>query len=138
MLYAITWIIVTSLLALWSLTVWALHTVALWVVSNAGAYSGAATGLETLRLPQWLTSWVPPEVAQPFTEMLSDLVPLADSLLQSVPALAGGVSMGLWVLWAIGAALLVLMGVVVHGLTAIWRRKVGGSGLPTSRAVMSS
>jgi hypothetical protein len=126
MLYAITWTIVTALLALWSLAAWALHTVALWAVSNVGAYSVAAAGVETLRLPQWLASWVPPEVAQPFTAMLSALLPMADSLLQSVPALAGGVSMGLWVLWAVGAALLVFMGVVVHGLTAIWRRKVGG------------
>lgn len=137
MLYAVTWIIVTSLLALWSLAVWALHAVALWAFSNAGAFSDAAAGVGTLRLPQWLDSWVPPELAQPFTAMLSNLVPLVDSLLHSVPALAGGVSVGLWVLWAVGAALLVLMGVVVHGLTAIWRRKVGGGGLPISRAVMS-
>jgi hypothetical protein len=138
MLYAISWIIVASLLALWSLAVWALHTVAVWAVSSAGALSGAAAGVETLRLPHWLASWAPPEVAQTITAMLSDLEPLVDSLLHSVPALAGGVSTGLWLLWAVGAALLVLVGVVAHGLTAIWRRKAGGGGLPPSRAVMSS
>ena len=66
MFYAISWFAVFVLLALWSLAAWALHAVAVWTVSNAGAWSGAASdaasGIGELRLPQWLAPWVPPEV----------------------------------------------------------------------------
>ena len=44
MFYAISWFAVLSLLALWSLAAWALHAVAVWTVSNAGALTGAASG----------------------------------------------------------------------------------------------
>lgn len=135
MFYAIIWIIVASLLALWSLAAWALHAVGVWTVSNAGALSGAATGVESLRLPQRLAPWVPPEVAQSFATMLADLAPLVDSLLQSVPAVAGGVSVAVWVLWGIGAVLLIALGAVLHVLIAMWRRKSGGGTPPTGRVV---
>jgi len=75
MFYVISWFAVLSLLALWSLAAWALHAVAVWTVSNAGALTGAASGATAgvagLRLPDWLAPWVPPEVAQAMTSLLS-------------------------------------------------------------------
>lgn len=135
MLYALSWFVIFSLLALWSLAAWALHAVAVWTVSNAGTLTGAASGVEGLRLPDWLALWVPPEIAQAMTSVLSGLAPVVESLLQAAPALAGGLTMATWVIWGLGSALLVLLGAALHLLVAIWRRRGGGSGAQAARQV---
>jgi hypothetical protein len=130
MLYALSWFVIFSLLALWSLAAWAANAVAAWTVSNAGALtdaaSGATSGIQGLRLPEWLAPWMPPEIAQAMTSLLSGLAPVVESLLQSAPALAGGLTIAAWVIWGLGSALLVLLGAGLHLLIAIWRRRGGG------------
>ena len=126
MFYALSWFVVAALLALWSFAAWALNAVAVWTVSNAGGLSGAASGVGTLRLPDWLAPWVPPEIAQWASQMLAGLGPVVDGLLQAAPALAGGVTVATWVVWGFGSVLLVLMGVGLHLLIALWRHR-GGS-----------
>lgn len=128
MFYALSWFVVLSLLALWSLTAWALHAVAVWSVSNVGALSGAASGAGTLSLPGWLPPWVPPELVQAITQSLAALGPWVESLLQATPSLAGGLTVATWVVWGIGSVLLVLLGTGLHLLIARWRRRGGGSG----------
>ena len=127
MLYALSWLFVVALLALWSLAAWALHAVAVWTVSNAGTLTGAASGASTMALPDWLAPWVPPGVAQWASQTMGSLSPFIDSLLQAAPALAGGVTVSTWVIWGIGSALLVLLGAGLHLLIALLRRG-GGSG----------
>jgi len=127
-LYALSWFFVFSLFALWSLTAWAMHAVAVWTVSNAGALTGVASDVEGLRLPEWLVPWVPPEIAQAMTSLLSGFAPVVESLLQTAPALAGGLTMATWVVWGLGSALLLLLGAGLHLLIAMWRRHGGGSG----------
>ena len=127
MLYALSWFAVFTSLALWSLAAWALHAVAVWTVSNAGALTGVASGASTLDLPNWLAPWVPPEVAQWGSQVLAGLAPFIDSLLQTAPALAGGLTVATWVVWGVGSVLLVLLGAGLHLLIALWRRG-GGSG----------
>ena len=134
MIYALSWFVVASLLALWSLAAWALHGVAVWTVSNAGALSGAAAGTGAINLPDWLAPWVPPQVAQWASQTLAGLGPVIDSLLQSAPALAGGVTVGTWVLWGVGSMLLVLLGVGLHLLIALWRRHHGAKSGSTAGA----
>ena len=128
MFYAVSWLVVTALLALWSLGAWGLHGVAVWAVSSAGALSGAASGAGTVVLPDILAPWVPPALAQALTQLMSGLVPWIDSLLQAAPALAGGLTVLAWAVWGLGAVLLVLMGVAFHVLIALWRRGSGGTG----------
>lgn len=135
MLYALTWLLVFSLLALWSLAAWAMHSVAVWAVSNAGAMTGAASGVEGLRLQEWLTPWVPPEITQPMTLLLSGLAQIFESLLQTMPALAGGLTIATWVIWGLGSVLLVVLGAGLHLLVAMWRRRDGGSGPQSARQV---
>lgn len=132
MFYALSWFVVAALIALWSLAAWALHAVAVWSVSNAGALSGAASGVGTIRLPDWLAPWVPPEIAQSVSALLAGLGPVVDSLLQAAPALAGGVTVATWVVWGIGSALLVLLGVGLHLLIALWRRRGGSRSGPNA------
>lgn len=127
MFYAFSWFVVAALLALWSLAAWALNAVAVWTLSNAGGLSGAASGVGTIRLPDWLAPWVPPEIAQSVSQMLASLGPVVDSLLQAAPTLAGGVTVATWVVWGIGSVMLVLLGAALHLVIALWRRR-GGSG----------
>ena len=83
MFYALSWFLVFGLFALWSLAAWAVHAVAMWSVSNAGALTGVTSGVDGLRLPEWLSPWVPPEVAQTMTSLLSGFAPVVESLLQT-------------------------------------------------------
>jgi len=110
MFYAISWFVVFGLLALWSLGVWAFHAAAVWAVFNAGALTGATSGVESLRLPDWLAPWVPLEIVPAVTSLLSGLVPVVEDLLQAAPSLAGGLSVATWVIWGLGSALLVQLG----------------------------
>lgn len=128
MFYALSWLLVFGLLALWSLAAWALHAVAVWSVSNAGVLTGVASGVESIRLPEWLAPWVPPEIAQAMTSLLSGFAPLVESLLQSLPALTGGLAMVAWAIWGLGTLLLLLLGAGLHLIIAIWRRHGGGGG----------
>jgi hypothetical protein len=132
--YAISWFLVFGLFALWSLATWAVQAVAVWTVSNASAMTGVASGVEDLRLPEWLAPWIPPEIAQAMTSLLSGFAPVVESMLQTAPALSGGLTMVTWVIWGLGSTLLVLLGAGLHLLIAMWRRRGGGSGpQPTSQ-----
>lgn len=132
MLYAISWLVVASLLALWSLFTWALHAVAVWAVSQAEALSGVASGTVSVSLPAWLAPWVPPGLTEALTHWASQVGPLLDSLLQAIPSLAGGLTVLAWVVWTLGAVLLMLTGAGLHGLIAWWRRKSVPRGLGLS------
>ena len=137
MFYALSWFAVLAVLALWSLAAWALHAVAVWTVSNAGALSGAAAGVGTLAVPDWLAPWVPPELAQWASQAMGALAPLIDSLMQAAPALAGGMTVATWVIWGIGSALLLLLGAGLHLLIALLRRSGGGAG-PSARSPLAA
>ena len=145
MFYALSWFVVFGLLALWSLGAWAFHAVAVWAVSNAGtltgaasdAVSGAVSGTEGLRLPEWLAPWMPPEAVQAMTSLLSGLAPAVEGLLQAAPSLAGGLSAATWVIWGLGSALLVLLGAGLHLLIALLRRRDRGSD-PKPRAPVTA
>ena len=134
MFYAISWFVVVALLALWSLAAWVLHAVGIWTVSNAGALSGAASGVGAIGLPEWLAPWVPQALSQGVTALLSGLGPVVDGLLQAAPALAGGVTVASWVVWGIGSVLLVLLGAALHLLIALWRRHGSGASGPNARS----
>lgn len=130
MFYAISWAVVFSLLTLWSLAAWALHGIAVWTVSQAGALTGAASGVESLRLPEWLAPWIPPETSQAITAWVVDLAPVVDSVLRAAPLLADGLTVVSWGVWGLGSAVLVLLGVGLHVLIAVWRGRGAGTGLP--------
>lgn len=116
MFYALSWFVVFSLLALWSLAAWAFHAVAVWAWSNSTALAGAATGAvsttEGLWIPAWLAPWLPQEAVQAMSAMLLGLAPAVQGLLQATPSLVGGLGVATWVIWGLGSMLLVLLGVV--------------------------
>lgn len=121
MFFALGWSVVLLLIALWSLAAWALHALAMWTVSNAGALSGAASGFGGFRLPEALVAWLPADAVQGLTLLLAGLGPMVDRLLQATPALAGGVTVASWVVWGLGSVVLLMLGAGLHGLVAMWR-----------------
>lgn len=132
MFYAIVWLTVLALLALWSGGLWAVDALAGW----SAAQAAGAGGLPALQLPAWLAPWVPPDVAAAVTAALADLAPWMDSLLGFLPAIAGGVTVLLWVLWAFGALLLLALGVALHLGIAVWRRRAAAARAKVSSADM--
>jgi hypothetical protein len=123
MFYAITWFVVLSLLALWSLAAWAFHAVAAWTVTNAGVLAGGAGVSMGWRLPDWLSPWVPAELAAALAATAQALAPAVKAMLDWAPSLAGVLSVGVWVIWAVGGALLVGLGILASGLIAVLRRR---------------
>jgi hypothetical protein len=128
--YALSWSVMFILLALWSLAAWAFHSIAAWTIASTGALAGGAGAIEGLRLPDWLAPWVPPELALAFTSTLSAFMPAIEAMLKQVPALAGGLSVAVWVVWAIGGVVLVVLGLVVTGLIAVLRRRASVLAVP--------
>ncbi len=135
MFYALSWFLVFSFFALWSLAAWVMHAVAVWTVSNASALTGVVPSVDGLRLPEWLAPWVPPEATLAMTALLSEFAPFVERLLQAAPALTGGLTVATWVIWGLGSVILVLLGAGIHVLIAMWRRNGSDSGPPPASQV---
>nr|WP_315489959.1 hypothetical protein [uncultured Rhodoferax sp.] len=123
MFYVLSWFVVFSLLALWSLVAWGFHAIATWLVSNAGALKSDSSEIMSLRVPEWLAPWVPPELTSALPAMVSAVTPAIDALLGFAPAMAGALTVAVWVIWAIGSMLLIVLGFVLSGLVALLRRR---------------
>jgi hypothetical protein len=126
MFYALSWLFVLGLLALWSLGAWALHAITLWSTSNVGALSGHAKAVEELNLPAWLAPWFPVEWVSAMKAMAAAMMPMVESVLAHAPDLGGGLSVVVWVLWGAGGLLLLLLGAALHAVIALLRRRTGG------------
>lgn len=138
MFYALSWFAVLSLLAMWSLAAWAFHAIATWTVANAGVLAGGSGATEGLRVPDWLAPWIPPEFTGALSSMVSALMPAIEAVLGWAPALAGGLSVAVWVVWGIGSGLLILLGVMLSGLIAVLGRRAAVSMTPYGRPVVES
>ena len=132
MFYALSWFVVLGLLALWSLGAWALHAITAWTVANAGALAGGSGVTQGLRVPDWLAPWVPRELAAALESMAAAFGPAIETLLGWVPALEGGLSVAIWVIWGLGSALLVVLGFVATGLIAVLRRRASAPATPSA------
>jgi hypothetical protein len=111
------------LLALWSLAAWAFHSIATWTVSNAGVLAAGSAPIESLRGPDWLAPWIPPEITLAFTSMLSALSPVIEAALSLAPALADGLSVAVWAVWGVGSAVIVILALVGSRLITAMRRR---------------
>ena len=138
MFYALSWSVVFILLALWSLAAWAFNSIAAWTISNSGVLAGSSGALDGLRAPDWLAPWLPPELALAFTSMLSAFIPAIEAALSQAPALAGGLSVVIWVVWGVGSALIVILGLVCSGLIAVLRRRASSFAAPATGPATAS
>lgn len=127
MFYALNWFVVVSLFMLWSLAAWAFHSIAAWTISNAGTLTVDAGSIEALQVPVWLAPWVPPELALTLNSMIASFAPAIQAVLEWAPAMAGGLSIAVWTVWAIGAILVIVLGFLVTGLIAVLSRRMSAS-----------
>ena len=136
MFYALSWFAVFSLLALWSLVAWAFHSITAWAVSNAGVLAGGgAAANEGLRMPDWLAPWMPPELALALDSLAWAVTPAIEAGLAWAPALAGGRSISVWVIWGIGSVVLIVLGFLTTGLIAVLRRRLSVPATPSGSPV---
>jgi len=121
--HVLSWSVTFILLALWSLAAWAFHSIAAWTVSNAGVLAGGSGAIQSLRVPDWLAPWIPPELALALTSMLSASSPAIEAVLNQAPALAGGLSVAVWAVWGVGSVVIVILGVVCSRVITLLRRR---------------
>jgi hypothetical protein len=120
MFHALIWLLVVSLLAVWSLGAWVSHGLVAWVAAQAGTVSVAAVG--GLTLPAWLAPWVPTEWIAVMQALITAAAPTIDAWLTQAPSAVGWLTAGVWVVWALGALALVLVGGALSALVAVVRR----------------
>jgi hypothetical protein len=124
------WVLVLLLLALWSALVWAGEALLAAVLTKAGSLSAGDWSL-----PEALTAWLPVPVAEWLAGTLETLTPQLQALVGTLPWLSGGVTALAWVVWGLGALLLVCIGVAVHVAVALWRKSAQPT-LPPSVTVL--
>lgn len=130
MVYALIWIGMAMLLLLWSLAAWGLSAAAVALLSTTGGLSGVGGAIEALNLPAWLAPWVPPEALASLKAVLAGLGPVVEGLVQWLPMISGGITVAAWVVWALGAFALLLLGGVLHAVVAVLRRKGARPAVP--------
>jgi len=119
--YAISWFLVLMLLAIWSVTAWALHAVAAWSTRGLGQLVDQAQTLEQL-LPAWVALWLPSEWMDAIKANTAVVLPWLQSALSDMPSVAHWFGPMAWGVWAMGAVFLVVSGVALHTLIALMRR----------------
>lgn len=128
MFYAISWFLSLSLLALWSLLCWGTHAFTVWAMSSAGALAAGAAGAagsaaaQAAMLPAWLQGWIPPELLRTLEGWIASAGPMLQSALESVPALAGAVTVLAWGIWGLGALFLLAIALGLHVLIKLLQR----------------
>ncbi len=124
MRHGVAWLVTGCLLALWSLGLWALHAVAQWGAGIAGATASVAGNgaaavarqVEALRPPGWLSAWLPTGAEEQWGAMVSTFTPWGESALIHAPSLVAWLAPAIWVVWALGGVLLLVVG---GGLSAL-------------------
>lgn len=134
MFYLLNWFVVFSLLALWSMVAWGFHAIAAWLVSNAGSLTSDSSEIMSVRVPEWLAPWMPPELTSALPTLVSAVTPVVDALLGFAPAMAGALSVAVWVIWGIGSVLLIVLGIALSGLIAMLSRRRSAQSDPSMAA----
>lgn len=122
MLYLISWGVVVLLLALWTLIAWAADAVLVWTLTHAGTLGAQVPGATGIDLPAWFSPWLTAESSEWLAALSGAVMQVVQSLLQFAPALADGLGVVVWVVWAIGGLLLLGLGVAGHLLIGAWQR----------------
>ncbi len=125
--HLLIWLATLLLVVLWSLFAWAAHALAGW--SGWTGWAGGGGGdwrswIDALVLPAWLAPWLPASSFEAVKAMLAAWAPLMEWLVASMPALLSWLPALVLMLWAVGAIVLVLAGVLGSLAIGVWRRGV--------------
>jgi len=110
------WSVVGVLLAVWSSVVWLGHALLAALLGGAGQLP-----VKELALPESWTGWLPQAVSESMTQALEAAQPVLQAVAGQMPALAGGVTVLAWVVWALGVVLLLLTGAAAHAGLRRWQ-----------------
>ena len=128
MFYAMTWLLLAVLMALWSGAAWALHALAVWSVAQAGGLAGLPGQVVALgTVPEWLAFWLPVDAQASWTATLAALAPFFDYLLAVAPGLVAWAAPLIWVLWAVGGLMLLVLGVAATLMIRAVKRRLSPS-----------
>ncbi len=126
MAFLVGWVLVLLLLALWSSLVVAIHSVLVGLLAHAGS-----VGTGGWSLPDSLRDWLPTVVADWLVSTVETLTPQLQALIGALPWLSSGVTVLAWVVWVLGAVVLLILGLAIHVGVALWRKSVrSGQPLP--------
>lgn len=109
--HALVWMLTGLCAAVWSLLVWATHALVTgpdWQALGDGAWMDWLT---RWRVPAWLGDWLPLGAIGELQAWLTMLGPWVESLLTHAPGVLSWLTPLLWVGWALGMLVLVLLGV---------------------------
>lgn len=122
MLYAISWFLVLTLLAIWSASVWLAHSFAIWSLTGLGALVGHTQPIERLPLPGWISLWAPSELILAFKSLAATVYPFVESVLSALPSPALWLTPLAWATWGIGLVILLAGAAAMHALITMMRR----------------
>ena len=125
MLLALAWFVVLALLAVWSMCVWLLHSIAVWSTTGAGSLVAQSKQIDSLALPNWVGVWVPPELMLALKSSVSTALPFVESALGALPAATAWLSPLAWIVWGFGALLLIAVGAAIHVAMSMMRKRAG-------------
>lgn len=125
MFYLASWSLVLLLLGLWSTFMWLATAVVDWSLRAAGGLQAGG-----LVVPEALQAWLPAEAQAALTALTQSVLGLFDAVLSAFPALASAVTVIGWLVWGLGAAFLVALGIAVHTGLWWWQRRRGSQAPP--------
>jgi hypothetical protein len=118
MRYLAAWLVVCVALVFWSAGVWVLHVFANWSLVNVGTLLNPAQMAGQLAIPAWISVWIPAELVSNIQTTAAAVVPWLQSMLSGVPLTSDWLGIAAWIVWALGAVALVLLGIGLHA--ALW------------------
>jgi len=117
MVFLVGWLLVLLLLALWSGLVWSGTAMLAALLSQASVLGSGDWALPpalTDVLPTWASEWL--------AATLENFTPQLQWLAEALPGLAGWVNVLGWLVWGVGALLLLVVGVAIHVAIALIRK----------------
>ena len=116
MFYALSWFLIATILAIWSIGVWMTHSLLVWSIGGIGMIAGQPRQPQVLELPEVVALWVPAELLEVVKLAASSAVPFVESALSFLPSIAGWLSPISWGVWGIGTLSLLAIGAVLHAV----------------------
>lgn len=110
------WILVSLLGLLWTSLAWLLGSLSDWLARAlaSGEAGRAGQAVAEWPLPDWLAVWIDAERLRALQALLLDLLDRAQSALPLLGSALQWLEPMIWVLWALGLGLLLLLGGLVH------------------------
>ena len=132
----LVWIVVALLLALWSAACALLHGLLL-ALTRAPADDWLRR-LEQWQIPLWLADWLPLSAISAFKAWLTQAMAELAPLLTAWPSVLDWLAPLLWASWAVGAAAVLLSGLVASVAVAAISRHGRPAAAGTARAATAS